>query len=300
MLVSQGQNDAAARDGKALRWRVLHCNCRRRAGPRRPPVPKGAVSARGGDDRRRFTAPSWRRQLTATQLVEEYLKRIAAITGLASTARSILRPASSSATSAQERAGQLMPSSPLIYAASVEDRQHRQRSPICGCARSRARAGCRFARTGRIKGRCTAYRCHQGPVRHVRHAQPRQAPPRIMRTTGRRVMPKWWRACAKAGAIILAKANMGEYASGDRSTFGGTTCQSMTQPQRRALERRIWCRCRGQSLMCALGEETGPRRAITAANNKPRRIVATHSLVSRAGLVPASLSRDRPASSAAA
>src|SRR5437773_11974559 len=28
----------------------------------------------------------------------------------------------------------------------------------------------------------------------------------------------------KAGAIILAKGNMGEYASGDRSTYGGTTC----------------------------------------------------------------------------
>jgi len=28
----------------------------------------------------------------------------------------------------------------------------------------------------------------------------------------------------KAGAIILAKANMGEYASGDRSTHGGATC----------------------------------------------------------------------------
>ena len=27
----------------------------------------------------------------------------------------------------------------------------------------------------------------------------------------------------KAGAIILAKANMGEYAAGDRSSFGGTT-----------------------------------------------------------------------------
>ena len=27
-----------------------------------------------------------------------------------------------------------------------------------------------------------------------------------------------------AGAIILAKANMGEYAAGDRSTYGGTTC----------------------------------------------------------------------------
>src|SRR5262252_2578135 len=27
-----------------------------------------------------------------------------------------------------------------------------------------------------------------------------------------------------AGAIILAKSNMGEYASGDRSTYGGTTC----------------------------------------------------------------------------
>jgi len=31
----------------------------------------------------------------------------------------------------------------------------------------------------------------------------------------------------KAGAIILAKANMGEYASGDRSTFGGNDLQSL-------------------------------------------------------------------------
>src|SRR5438046_9537595 len=37
----------------------------------------------------------------------------------------------------------------------------------------------------------------------------------------------------KAGAIILAKANMGEYASGDRSSHGATTCTPY-DPSRRA------------------------------------------------------------------
>ena len=32
------------------------------------------------------------------------------------------------------------------------------------------------------------------------------------------------RRLREAGAIIIAKANMGEYASGDRSSFGGVTC----------------------------------------------------------------------------
>jgi hypothetical protein len=36
------------------------------------------------------------------------------------------------------------------------------------------------------------------------------------------------------------------------------------------------------------------RRAIPASNNSLVGIVATHSLVSRSGLIPASLTRDRP------
>jgi Asp-tRNA(Asn)/Glu-tRNA(Gln) amidotransferase A subunit family amidase len=46
--------------------------------------------------------------------------------------------------------------------------------------------------------------------------------------------------------------------------------------------------------MCAIGEETGPSARNPAANNSLVGIVATHSLVSRAGLIPASLTRDRP------
>src|SRR5262249_59667294 len=45
---------------------------------------------------------------------------------------------------------------------------------------------------------------------------------------------------------------------------------------------------------CAMGEETGPSARNPAANGNLVGIVATHSLVSRAGIIPASLTRDRP------
>src|SRR5205814_10091977 len=88
--------------------------------------------------------------------------------------------------------------------------------------------------------------------------------------------------------------NMAEYASGDRGTFGGTTCNPY-DPSRSA------GRSSGGSgaavaanlVMCAIGEETGPSARNPAANNSLVGIVATHSLVSRAGLVAASLTRDR-------
>jgi amidase len=97
-----------------------------------------------------------------------------------------------------------------------------------------------------------------------------------------------------AGAIILAKANMGEYAAGDRSTFGGTTCNPYDTT-------RSAGRSSGGSgtavaanlVTCAIGEETGPSARNPAANGSLVGIVATHSLVSRGGLIPASLTRDR-------
>jgi Asp-tRNA(Asn)/Glu-tRNA(Gln) amidotransferase A subunit family amidase len=45
--------------------------------------------------------------------------------------------------------------------------------------------------------------------------------------------------------------------------------------------------------MCGIGEETGPSTRNPATNESLVGIVATHSLVSRAGIIPASLTRDR-------
>src|SRR5712664_1247697 len=98
----------------------------------------------------------------------------------------------------------------------------------------------------------------------------------------------------KAGAIILAKANMGEYASGDRSTYGGTTCNPYdTSRSAGRSSGGPGAAVAANLVMCGIGEETGPSARNPASNNSLVGIVATHSLVSRAGLIPASLTRDR-------
>ena len=98
----------------------------------------------------------------------------------------------------------------------------------------------------------------------------------------------------KAGAIILAKANMGEYASGDRSTFGGTTCNPYdTSRSAGRSSGGSGAAVAANLVMCALGEETGPSARNPAANDSLVGMVSTHSLVSRAGMIPASLTRDR-------
>jgi amidase len=98
-----------------------------------------------------------------------------------------------------------------------------------------------------------------------------------------------------AGAIILAKSNMGEYASGDRSTFGGTTCNPYdTSRSAGRSSGGSGAAVAANLVTCAIGEETGPSARNPAANGSLVGIVATHSLVSRAGIIPASLTRDRP------
>jgi len=93
---------------------------------------------------------------------------------------------------------------------------------------------------------------------------------------------------------------MGEYASGDRSTFGGTTCNPYDTSRSAGRSSGGSGAAVGANLaMCAIGEETGPSARNPAANNSLVGIVATHSLVSRAGIVPALLTRDRRVCSAA-
>jgi amidase len=90
----------------------------------------------------------------------------------------------------------------------------------------------------------------------------------------------------KAGAIILAKANMGELAGGDRSTFGGTSCNPYdTMRSAGRSSGGPGAAVAANLVMCALGEETGPSTRNPAANNSLVGIVATHSLVSRGGLI---------------
>jgi amidase len=97
-----------------------------------------------------------------------------------------------------------------------------------------------------------------------------------------------------AGAIILAKANMGEYASGDRSTVGGTTCNPYdTSRSAGRSSGGSGAAVAANLVTCAIGEETGPSARNPASNGSLVGIVATHSLVSRAGIIPASLTRDR-------
>jgi amidase len=97
-----------------------------------------------------------------------------------------------------------------------------------------------------------------------------------------------------AGAIILAKANMGEYASGDRSTAGGTSCNPYdTSRSAGRSSGGVAAAVSANLSMCGIGEETGPSTRNPAANTSLVGMVSTHSLLSRAGLIPASAILDR-------
>jgi amidase len=152
-----------------------------------------------------------------------------------------------------------------------------------------------FARTGRLKG----------PLHGVVFAVKDQFDTFDMRSTSGAAAdyandrpPRDAEIVARlraAGAIILAKSNMGEYASGDRSTYGGTTCNPYdTSRSAGRSSGGSGAAVAANLVTCAIGEETGPSARNPAANGSLIGIVATHSLVSRAGIIPASLTRDRP------
>jgi amidase len=151
-----------------------------------------------------------------------------------------------------------------------------------------------FARTGRLKG----------PLHGVVFAVKDEFDTYDMRSTSGGAAdyandrpPRDATAVARlraAGAIILAKANMGEYASGDRSTYGGTTCNPYdTSRSSGRSSGGSGAAVAANLVTCALAEETGPSARNPAANSSLVGLVATHSLVSRAGIIPASLTRDR-------
>ena len=236
-------------------------------------------------------------QLTATKLVELYLKRIDAYNGRC--VAGDIDPASGlqlGEIAPIANAGQINALMTLNLRGKRSKTDTVDQNPDMPDALETAKKlDAHFAKTGQLIG----------PLHGIPFAIKDQFDTFDMRTTDGSMAayandrpPKDAEVVArlrKAGAIILAKANMGEYASGDRSTRGGTSCNPYDTT-------RSAGRSSGGSgaavsanlVMCAIGEETAPSARNPAANNALVGIVATHSLISRSGLIPASLTRDRP------
>ncbi len=236
------------------------------------------------------------KQLTATQLVGYYLKRIDAYNG------TCVRGAVDPATGYQlgdiegvEKAGKVNALITLDLRGKRSKTDTVDNAPDMPDALEIAAAlDAEFARTGQLKGplhgipfvvkdQFDTFDMRTTSGAAARYANDR--PPRDAEVVAR---------LRKAGAIILAKGNLGEYASGDRSTFGGTTCNPYdTSRSAGRSSGGPGAAVAANLVMCGIGEETGPSARNPASNESLVGIVATNSLVSRAGLVPASLTRDR-------
>jgi len=97
-----------------------------------------------------------------------------------------------------------------------------------------------------------------------------------------------------AGAIIIAKANMGEYAGGDRSAFGGTFCNPYdTERSPGRSSGGSGASVAANLVMCSVGEESGPSIRNPSKNNNIVGFAPTQELVSRAGMIKASFMNDR-------
>jgi Asp-tRNA(Asn)/Glu-tRNA(Gln) amidotransferase A subunit family amidase len=89
-----------------------------------------------------------------------------------------------------------------------------------------------------------------------------------------------------AGAIILAKANLGEYASGSRSAFGGTMCNPYDT------ERDVGGSSGGSAssvaanlVTCSISEEGGPSIRMPSRVNNGVGLSQSQGLVSRDGMI---------------
>jgi Asp-tRNA(Asn)/Glu-tRNA(Gln) amidotransferase A subunit family amidase len=235
------------------------------------------------------------KELTATQLVGLYLKRIDAYNGRCVGGAVDANGFVLGDIEPIEKAGKIGALMTLNVRGKRSKTDVADNNPDMPDALETARAlDDEFARTGRLKG----------PLHGVVFAIKDQFDTYDMRSTSGAAAPyandrpprdaEVVARLRAAGAIILAKANMGEYASGDRSTFGGTTCNPYdTSRSAGRSSGGSGAAVAANLVTCAIGEETGPSARNPAANGSLVGVVATHSLVSRAGLIPASLTRDR-------
>lgn len=239
------------------------------------------------------------KELTATQLVNLYLKRIEAYNGRC--VQGAVDPATGfqlGDITAIENAGQINALMTLNLRGKRSKTDSVDNDPGMPDALEVARAlDAAFAKTGKLVG----------PLHGIPFAIKDQFETRDMRSTAGAAAnyandrpPHDAEVVARlraAGAIILAKGNMGEYATGDRSTYGGTTCNPYdTSRSAGRSSGGPGAAVAANLILCAIGEESGPSARNPASNNSLVGIVATRSLVSRKGMIPSAIlsSPDRP------
>jgi amidase len=97
-----------------------------------------------------------------------------------------------------------------------------------------------------------------------------------------------------AGAIILAKANLGEYASGSRSAFGGTMCNPYdTARDAGGSSGGSASSVAANLVTCAISEEGGPSIRMPSRLNNGVGLSPSQGLVSRDGMIGAGPLQDR-------
>jgi amidase len=97
-----------------------------------------------------------------------------------------------------------------------------------------------------------------------------------------------------AGAIILAKSNLGEYASGSRSAFGGTLCNPYdTARDPGGSSGGSASSVAANLVTCAISEEGAPSIRMPSRLNNVIGLSPTQGLVSRDGMIGAGTLNDR-------
>jgi len=238
------------------------------------------------------------RQITATQLVSHYLKRIEAYNGAC--VKGEIDPATGlmlGALTPIENAGQVNAYMTLNIRGKRSQTDKADNDPRLLDALEVARAqDAHFARTGRLIG----------PLHGIAFAIKDNYDTLDMRTTAGAAAdyandkpPNDATMVAKlraAGAIILGKTNLDEYAPAGigRSTLGGQTCNPYdTKRIPGGSSAGSGAAVAANLAICALGTDTAGSVRNPASVNALVGMVATQGLTSRAGIVPLSFSRDR-------
>lgn len=243
------------------------------------------------------------RQITTVELVKQYLHRIEAYNGqCVDQPDGILGPATTIANAGQINALSTLNLRPATLKAWGFDARKarsmtdaRDNDPSLPDALEVAAAQDQeFAKTGKLVG----------PLHGMVLAIKDQFDTRDMRTTSGADAPyandrppsdsTFITKLRNAGAIMLAKANMGEYAGGDRSSFGGVFCNPYDTERSPGRSSGGSASAVAANLVtCAIGEESGPSVRNPAKNNNVVGMAPTQELVSRAGMIRASFMNDR-------
>lgn len=243
------------------------------------------------------------KELTATQLVEMYLKRIKSYNGVCvNQPQGLLGP-----ITAIPNAGQINALSTLNLRPATrkqwgfDDRKARSMTDAIDndvnmpdALEAAAKLDQYFAKTGKLIG----------PLHGVVMSIKDQYDTFDMRTTSGADAPyandrpphdsTFVQRLRDAGAIIIAKANLGEYAGGDRSSFGGTFCNPYdTERSPGRSSGGSGASVAANLVTCSIGEESGPSIRNPAKNNNIVGMAPTQELVSRAGMIKASFMNDR-------